>query len=438
MVTPDLIDYIRRELKKNIPKDRIASKLILAGWYKADVDEGFARINPPVVTPGTPTANPVATPAPVAIPVQPEVKKEAVAEENPIPTFTYVLPKEEAAVEPKPEPKPISFSQPMDKPATSADTNFPPIKLTPPPSALPVAPIQQAMPAVQPIEIPKPTPTPTPPPAPIPTPTPQPAIPVPAPIPQEQAQVQVAQVSKLSQAPSGDLMPVMAGKPSLLDDKPVPQVGSATVIPPSFIPTKPAPVLELRDKQSSGGVVQKSAVMSTYARDINSAKEIMKDVRREVSTDTVMPIKEHNKHSFMKWIIIFLIIGALAGVAYGALSGRIKILNFSFIKDDPKALLLKMPATLSLISAYKTDTDVTLSSPLFASITNGLVSGEKVESKSVDSVSFHIAGLVNQGVAPLSEYKVTMKSSILKNSMDFDYKSNSVSAFVSIPDMSEL
>lgn len=41
-----LIDYIRRELKKGIPKEKIRQLIIKSGWKPSEVDDSFKSINP--------------------------------------------------------------------------------------------------------------------------------------------------------------------------------------------------------------------------------------------------------------------------------------------------------------------------------------------------------------------------------------------------------
>lgn len=67
MITEDLIVYIQSQLRKNISKDTIISRLKKAGWHDEDIGEAFFKLNPPVVKkiePSTPiqvtkTENPI-------------------------------------------------------------------------------------------------------------------------------------------------------------------------------------------------------------------------------------------------------------------------------------------------------------------------------------------------------------------------------------------
>ena len=55
MTTGELIDYIKSQLNKNIPKYLIISRLIEVGWRMEDIEEGFSNIEPKVVEPGAET-----------------------------------------------------------------------------------------------------------------------------------------------------------------------------------------------------------------------------------------------------------------------------------------------------------------------------------------------------------------------------------------------
>jgi hypothetical protein len=49
MITEDLIFYIQSQLRKNISKDIIISKLKKAGWHDEDIGEAFFKLNPPTI-----------------------------------------------------------------------------------------------------------------------------------------------------------------------------------------------------------------------------------------------------------------------------------------------------------------------------------------------------------------------------------------------------
>jgi len=44
MITPELIEYLRKQKGKNIPRETIFSKLSNAGWHQEDIEEGFSKM----------------------------------------------------------------------------------------------------------------------------------------------------------------------------------------------------------------------------------------------------------------------------------------------------------------------------------------------------------------------------------------------------------
>ena len=44
MTTESLIDYIKKELNKNVSKELIISRLSGVGWHMDDIEEGFSMI----------------------------------------------------------------------------------------------------------------------------------------------------------------------------------------------------------------------------------------------------------------------------------------------------------------------------------------------------------------------------------------------------------
>jgi hypothetical protein len=336
MVTPDLIDYIRKELKKNTSKEAITAKLALSGWYTSDIEEGFARIEPPKTENAAPSASLLL---------------------GSIPTYTYIVPKEETVVEaPSVTVQPLELSRPITTPVSTTPTTVVP------PSFIPI----------------KPEP--------------------------------VVMTPKINPAPT--LAPTPASAPVSI---PAPTVSS----PSTMTPPVKATTMSMSNMATLAKEVPKEAVVAPSAQPVSAST----------------PIKP--KRSLLKWVIVFLVVCALSVVGYAALTGRIKVLN-SLIKTDPKILILKMPETLAMLPAYKVDTDITLSSPLFSSITSGLVSGEPITSRTEDSISTHISGFINQGVAPMYDYTATVKSSILKDPLSFDFKYDGKNSFVSIPSLTQL
>lgn len=180
-------------------------------------------------------------------------------------------------------------------------------------------------------------------------------------------------------------------------------------------------------KNSFSNNLPKMAMLSSYPNDLLSVNKIKeKNIKQE-------------DHRIAKWLILALIIFIIASSIWAFSSGYINIknLNFPFIKKDPKVLLLSNSKTLSSLKSYKSETNIEISSPSFANITYGLVSGEAVTSPDKDSFSINILGLINQNEKGLlSDNFIKIKSSILQDYITTDIKNNGTDLFVSVPDLS--
>jgi hypothetical protein len=289
MITPELIEYIKVHQKKNISKEIIISKLIAAGWYKADIEEGFQKLAP-IVAPA-----PVVPPAPV-IPL-----------------------------------------------------------------------IVQSVVATPPVELKKFTYT----------------------IPQSAQQVR--------QAP-----------------------------PVTFMPPAPLSV-----KIPTSGTMAQNAMLSTYASALSSVQQ----VKEKVSTK--------KKSSFTPWLILFFVVFAIGGIAYANFAGYVKIpfLNsVSIIKKDPKAILLGAPATLNALKSYKTETNITLSFPSLADISNELSSGEPTNGTVRDSISVHVPGMIDKSnsLKPQYNYMATITSTLLKDGLVTKFVYDGKTSFVTVPSLSQI
>lgn len=65
MITNQLTDYLRNQLKAGVPVEKLREGLIAAGWRKVDVDAGLAELIPagaPVPTPVSAEATPMPLP----------------------------------------------------------------------------------------------------------------------------------------------------------------------------------------------------------------------------------------------------------------------------------------------------------------------------------------------------------------------------------------
>lgn len=149
-----------------------------------------------------------------------------------------------------------------------------------------------------------------------------------------------------------------------------------------------------------------------------------------------------NKNKSALWMTIFLIIVLVAGgFTFAFMKGYIKLSNIDipFIKKDPKVLLLNNSNKLSSLKSYKTETNINISSPTFANITSGLITGEEVSSIDKDFVSIQSLSMMNQnGNFIDSENSITLKSSILGDAINTNIKNNGSNIFIGIPDLSQI
>ena len=182
-------------------------------------------------------------------------------------------------------------------------------------------------------------------------------------------------------------------------------------------------------KNSLNNNLSKMAMLSSYPKDLLSVNKAKEE-----------SVKKNNP-KIIKWLILVLAIILIAFGVWAFVSGHISLnkINFSFIKKDPKILLLNNSKVLSSLKSYKIETNIEVSSPSFANITYGLVSGEAVPSQDKDSFSINTLGIINRNEGNLlSDNFVTIKSSLLQNYITTDIKNNGSDLFISVPDLSEI
>lgn len=172
------------------------------------------------------------------------------------------------------------------------------------------------------------------------------------------------------------------------------------------------------------------AMLASYEKDLLSVSQTKKEV-----------VKKDYK-GLVKWsMIILIIIVIITGITWAFLKGFINIenINFSFIKKDPKVILLNNSKVLTSLKSYKTETNIEISSPSFANISAGLISGEAVISEDKDSISIKTESAINQDEGSiLSDDIVTIRSSIFEDPITTNIKNNGTDLFVDIPDLSQI
>jgi hypothetical protein len=233
-----------------------------------------------------------------------------------------------------------------------------------------------------------------------------------------------------------ELFPKLIPKTPPVEPRPQP------VIPESFIPRTPvAPVTLTKPNPSPmpTGVVS-GAIISTFPKDVITVRETksITPTSPVYSNTTVSGAQKGGKG--VKIALASLALLLVGGSVVASVMGYIKLpyVNSTLIKPDPKATLLSGASLLAQASSYKTDTDVTLTSPLFSDISAGLLSGDVINSQNKESLSVHVAGTTNNDSAssPSYEYMATVKGSILKDDIITRVVHSDTTSFVSIPDLS--
>lgn len=208
-----------------------------------------------------------------------------------------------------------------------------------------------------------------------------------------------------------------------------PIVSSPRIVPvrtsSSYVPTAP--------KNNITMSASRSAMIASYSQDILAA-ESFKDKDKKVST---------KKNTFLTWGIALLIISIIGILAFTFVEGYFKIpgsdLSFSFVKKDPKTILLNAPLSISNLESYKVETNISISSPSLSSITTGLSSGEAVKSRDKDFISINTKGVANHEKGKLIfDYLVSLKSSLLDKDLVSDWKYNGDDLYISVPDLSQI
>lgn len=459
MINEDLIAYVQAQLRKNISKDVIISRLVGVGWHSDDISEVFRKVLPPesaikkVEISQSPATNIVETPLVIRDLNKPDPYHEKIGtgepeamankiwtpikKENREP-YTYVIKKEEEVnnIQPKEPQRPVfssSFSEANPKSVSSAvykkETQVAPtpVVISSPEiskqlevyneelipalkpkiiSVAPQVPVQVITPA-QPVKI-------------------IPKIIVPEPV--ESVATVFSQTTEKTKVQGAEFIPKNNQvTPSNNSQQVVqPKVG---VIPTSFSGLKMTSNPSSSDIPESYGVPS-GAMLHSYQRAIMSAGTVNEELFKR------------KRHNLVKWLISILVISAIGGSIFAYTENYIKLpfLNFSIVKKDPKSILAEAPIVLNELTAYKIETVATISLPPLANITSGLVSGEAITSSEKDTISMHAEGLVNHEVdsSPVFDYKATFHSSLFKNDIVTSLKYHDIVSLITTPNLTEL
>ena len=402
MVTPDLIEYIKIQLNKNITKDLVVSSLLGVGWRMEDIEEGFLQIEPVEI-------------------IQPKVEEEKEIKKN---VDIYREPPDGTEL-------PIKKEEVKNSPKSSLDL----LKVWVPTSIKPVIIEEPKVEEVkkEEIKIEK---------------------------VEEVKEIKIEEIKK--QEPEIKREPA---KEAIVDSKEVevfnlelegkvketiPVIKPITgmvipqkkeepkIIPTSFIPPlaskiSTTPIPTAIPTNAMPDIVSKNAMLASYSKDILSA--------------TVKEEKSKTPPSSKKWIlklgILLIVLSLVGGMVFAFVEGYIKLpwskLSFLVVKKDPKIMILNAPSTISNLKSYKVDTSISISSPSLSNITTGLSSGEVVNSKEEDSISINAKGLVNHVAdKTVFDYIFNLKSSLLENEIISNWKSDGQNLSIGVPDLTQI
>lgn len=422
MITEDLVSYIQSQVKKNIQKDMIVFRLTQAGWREEDIEEAFAKINGPIATTiSTPVITAMSTPPITSEPPAIEAPKVWIPKSNK-PGFSSIsnVPEVQPLEIPSQNlnigtinPNPVIVEEPKIWIPKSLDSSLDSKKIFTPEIQPVEIPAQNIASGVKPetIKIQEPVTVS------------QQSNP---PIMQEpsflEKKISDPVASSLSVSPA---MSTVSLIPDLTNEPLIPKEVSPSVASSVWQTTVPSEPSTLAKAQAE--TFSNKAMISSYQQDSLSANKVEEQFQKP------------NKN-FKKILVILLIVLVASGGVFAFMNGYIKIPT-SLIKKDPKSLVLNGAFSLKNLKSYKSQTEINISIPSFANITNGLVSGDSVRSIDVESVSLTTNGQVINGglmTPTLYSYKGTIKSSLLKNEITSSVVYNGSTSYVQIPRLNEL
>jgi hypothetical protein len=475
MITPDLIEYIKSQINKNISKDLIVSRLLQAGWYQEDIDEGFLGIKPIVEEVKQPIVIPVEVDTPVDVkevnlikeepieviekPIITEEVKNVVDPYRELPDGTEPVVEKTVAKSPAPassldmlkiwvptavKPKTIEALKDI-KPASSIALQSEPV--TPKEAEIEYisneseksvisssSVVNQTNFEPNKIEVGKDEPK-------------NESAPI---IELNKLNLNKIEVSKPEEvkvsefsAPSNILSP--SNVSSTVMDKPEEKLIANSFIPiinknqfsnpvPQIISeTQKIPTIKSSiSKVGMSDILPRNAMISSYSQDLMSSNKEKEEA-----------VPQTHKNSFFKFIIILFVVSLISGMIFAFVEGYLKIpgsnLSFSVVKKDPKTIIMNAPTSISKLKSYKVETNINISSPSLSNISIGLSSGKAVNSEDRDSVSIMAKGVASHESGKLLfDYDVDFNSSILTSDIVSNWKFDGTDLSVSIPNLSQV
>jgi hypothetical protein len=459
MITEDLVAYIQSQTKKNIPKDTITANLANAGWRSSDITEGFAKLTPVV---STTASTPASFSAPLRIapvtnpPVVAEKPNSVVSTQEPK-VWVPMSVKSPIIQQPNPAPvqqvvRPVAPQQTLTPAPTQVSSIYSTLKPMTPEVRVQAPEPQATIPTdiktrqvVDSIRIPQKQAT-------VPPSTPMPkglAVAFGSPAPQEPV-VKPPTIASTPVASTVTPPAVVLGTPPPFVIKPTPTsfMPLAQTVPPAVVKKESQPetltssINSILGKQNSTTVqavhapvdetLPKRAMISSYKQDSLSVNQTVVKQPRKLDVKMI-------KHVSIGAVAVLLVGGGIFAFA----AGYIQIPSFalSIVKEDPQTVLLEAASKFNSVKSYKSDITADLTLPSFATITNGLVSGNSDQTGDVDTVSVSTQGQVTNSTIltpALYDYATTIKSSLLLDDIISTWKYNGTTSYIDVPQLSEL
>lgn len=395
MINSDLINYIKSQLNTNTPENLIISSLSEVGWRMEDIEEGFRSIE---LEQKTESLEKVKEQTDIKKSIDPYRELPEGVEMDKVEVYnTPVVAKSEPGIKPEPEPKkePEIKAEVETKQEPKQEERPEPAKIWVPIKIEPKVVEMSSSTDIEPYKIEV------------------------AGEKQEEAKViDTQETPKIQEAPEKFVIPALG----------ISNLG----IPKIEIPQEVINSISHQNLQNkTTEIVPKNAMISSYSQDILSAS---KEKEKAPSL---------GKRSLFKWIIGIFILLFIGGMVFAFVEGYLKIpgskFSFSFVKKDPKIIILNAPSVISKLKSYKVETNISISSPSLSNITTGLASGEVVNSKDKDSMSINIKGSANHTEGKLLfDYLLKFKSSILKSDIVSSLKYDGSLLFASVPDLKQI
>jgi hypothetical protein len=220
--------------------------------------------------------------------------------------------------------------------------------------------------------------------------------------------------------------------PNFIPKKGVDSVGPAVPNSTSNYP-KPEPT-----KNQNFDNISKVAMISSFHEDLAR-------VNQNSAITPKAPLLKKKKKGTKTILIVLLILCLLGAGAWAYTNDMLNLnislesLGISFIKKNPKELLLNYSNILSSLNSYKSETDIKIISPSLENISRGLISGEAVVSPEKDSININSIGTVSKNSGGLiSDSFITIKGTVFEDYISTDVKDDGNNLYVTIPNLENI